>query len=488
MSGLIHRNDALKEKITASNIVMGTGSDKTDTVEKRIAQLEDNKQGLLIEGENIRITENQDGTAIISAIVDSGTDVTVTPLLSDGTHIADIMVDGNNFEIYAPNGGGQGTVTDVLVDGESVVNQDGEAEIDLSGKQDVLTAGQNITIQNNVISATDTTYVDFVGATDQSDGLSGLVPSPAIADKDKFLKGDGTWGEAGGGNVDDILMNGQSIVTNKVASFQNYVELTQSEYDALPASKLTDGILYCIKDTGIVEGDKYAPVIYSLEEREIGVFTDGKPLYERSYSVSTPSAINTANQIIPIPAEMNIVNLFGMYDNQFPINFFYAENNRISTWVNNAKTYVVNMALDNGMLNKNGVVTLQYTKTTDTTGSGTCGTDGVPMVHYDGNEKIIGTWFGETLYEKTINCGALPNNSTKNVNHNIANLKRIVNFSGCAYRSVGDIVNIPLPYVGNNSNLNTVLYVSSTAIGIATFSDRSAFTESYVTIQYTKSS
>jgi hypothetical protein len=179
-------------------------------VEKRIAQLEDNKQGLLIEGENIRITENQDGTAIISAIVDSGTDVTVTPLLSDGTHIADIMVDGNNFEIYAPNGGGQGTVTDVLVDGESVVNQDGEAEIDLSGKQDVLTAGQNITIQNNVISATDTTYVDFVGATDQSDGLSGLVPSPAIADKDKFLKGDGTWGEAGGGNVDDILMNGQS--------------------------------------------------------------------------------------------------------------------------------------------------------------------------------------------------------------------------------------------------------------------------------------
>ena len=45
-------------------------------------------------------------------------------------------------------------------------------------------------------------------------------------------------------------------------------------------------------------------------------------------------------------------------------------------------------------------VTIQYTKTTDVPGSGSWGTDGVPMVHYDGNEKIVGTWFGETLYEK----------------------------------------------------------------------------------------
>jgi hypothetical protein len=34
----------------------------------------------------------------------------------------------------------------------------------------------------------------FTGATDDAAGKKGLVPAPAIADKDKFLKGDGTFG------------------------------------------------------------------------------------------------------------------------------------------------------------------------------------------------------------------------------------------------------------------------------------------------------
>lgn len=43
-------------------------------------------------------------------------------------------------------------------------------------------------------------YVDehkadvMVGATADADGNSGLVPTPSTADKDKYLKGDGTWG------------------------------------------------------------------------------------------------------------------------------------------------------------------------------------------------------------------------------------------------------------------------------------------------------
>lgn len=70
----------------------------------------------------------------------------------------------------------------------------------LGGKQDTLTAGANITIDaNNEISATDTTYGNFVGATSSVAGAAGLVPAPTTADVEKFLKGDGTWGEAGGG-------------------------------------------------------------------------------------------------------------------------------------------------------------------------------------------------------------------------------------------------------------------------------------------------
>ena len=57
-----------------------------------------------------------------------------------------------------------------------------------------LTAGSNVQINGNTISATDTTYSDFTGATSSVAGAAGLVPAPATTDVDKYLKGDGTWG------------------------------------------------------------------------------------------------------------------------------------------------------------------------------------------------------------------------------------------------------------------------------------------------------
>lgn len=56
--------------------------------------------------------------------------------------------------------------------------------------------GTNLTIDagTGVLSATDTTYSNFVGATSGVAGSAGLVPAPTTSDPDKFLKGDGTWG------------------------------------------------------------------------------------------------------------------------------------------------------------------------------------------------------------------------------------------------------------------------------------------------------
>lgn len=48
------------------------------------------------------------------------------------------------------------------------------------------------------LNAVDTTYTDFTGADPINPGSAGLVPAPAAGDQDKFLKGDGTWGNAGG--------------------------------------------------------------------------------------------------------------------------------------------------------------------------------------------------------------------------------------------------------------------------------------------------
>lgn len=51
---------------------------------------------------------------------------------------------------------------------------------------------------------------------------------------------------------------------------------------------------------------------------------------------------------------------------------------------------------------------------------------------YSNNEVVVGTYKNKPLYRKIINCGALPNNTTKNVNHNIANIEYIRDFYGMA--------------------------------------------------------
>lgn len=77
----------------------------------------------------------------------------------------------------------------------------------LQSYQPLLTAGSNISISGNTISATDTTYSVMTGATSSAAGTSGLVPAPASGDNDKFLKGDGTWGAVTGSNYHPDLFD-----------------------------------------------------------------------------------------------------------------------------------------------------------------------------------------------------------------------------------------------------------------------------------------
>lgn len=93
---------------------------------------------------------------------------------------------------------------------------------------------------------------------------------------------DANLGGGGGGNVDDVLVNGVSVVDgNHDAQITSYKEVTQAEYDALPATKLTDGIAYFIKDAGGGGGGSSSHN-YSTTEQVIGTWIDGKPLYEKT--------------------------------------------------------------------------------------------------------------------------------------------------------------------------------------------------------------
>ena len=101
-------------------------------------------------------------------------------------------------------------ITDVKVDNSSVVSG-GVAQIDLTGKQDTLTAGSNININNNVISATDTTYSDFAGST------HGLVPE-VQTQAGKYLKDDGSWDTPAGGATYTAGANIQISQNNEISA------------------------------------------------------------------------------------------------------------------------------------------------------------------------------------------------------------------------------------------------------------------------------
>lgn len=115
---------------------------------------------------------------------------------------------------------------------------------------------------------------------------------------------------------------------------------------------------------------------------------------------------------------------------------------------------------------------------------------GVSDYHeYSTNERIVGKWIdGSTLYEKTVDCGALPNNSSKQVAHGITNIDKIVNVTGIAYStSLGTALQLAYPQKSSNSDYVVEMSVNATNIDISTFRDRTSF-NGYVTVRYTKSS
>lgn len=163
-----------------------------------IQDLETNKQDKLTAGTNITITDNvisAAGTAYtagenitISGNVISATDTTYSVMTgatggTAGTSgLVPAPIAGDDTKFLAGDG---------LWKTVSVYSLPIASEAVLGG----IKVGTNLSIDSGtgVLSATDTTYANFSGATTLVAGTSGLVPAPTTSDPDKYLKGDGTW-------------------------------------------------------------------------------------------------------------------------------------------------------------------------------------------------------------------------------------------------------------------------------------------------------
>lgn len=114
------------------------------------------------------------------------------------------------------------------------------------------------------------------------------------------------------------------------------------------------------------------------------------------------------------------------------------------------------------------------------------GGGGSSSINYSETEQMIGTWIdGKTVYEKTINFGAMPNNTSKSVNHNIADLDYIIDIRGTTMTPEGGC--FPVPFVNDQGYTSQLcLFANRTSITVRTQANRSAYTICYITIRYTK--
>ena len=100
-------------------------------------------------------------------------------------------------------------------------------------------------------------------------------------------------------------------------------------------------------------------------------------------------------------------------------------------------------------------------------------------------ERKIGTikvgGVEKSRYEKIVDTGALPNNTTNTINVS-TNYEGLLSITGAGFATTGTAV--PMPYLSANAFVQVV--VTNTDIKITTNANLSGYTKSYVHLEYYK--
>jgi phage minor structural protein len=132
------------------------------------------------------------------------------------------------------------TYSSIDTDGNAVFKEvttdKGSLTSQLNAKQNNLTAGANVSIVGDTISATDTTYNDFAGT------AHGLVPANSDSEQ-KFLRNDGVWAMVSGGGK---AWGGYNIPTSDIGSDGDYYYQFNQDGDVAITYVKINGLWYKI--------------------------------------------------------------------------------------------------------------------------------------------------------------------------------------------------------------------------------------------------
>lgn len=147
------------------------------------------------------------------------------------------------------------------------------------------------------------------GATDSEDGEKGLAPAPQIADRHRFLRGDGTWAEAvsdisvtpsldDGVKIAEIEVDGvtEEIYAPTGTKTIAYRSITPTAYEALSSAEKNNGTIYLVSENA---------------DGSMGFFVQYRNMTESDYNALSTSEKNNGTMYL----------LSNNADNSMGINF-----------------------------------------------------------------------------------------------------------------------------------------------------------------------
>lgn len=149
--------------------------------------------------------------------------------------------------------------------------------------------------------------------------------------------------------------------------------LTKSEYNALSEEEKMADVEYIITDDNFYNGSSggISEEIYSTEEVCIGTWIDGKPLYRKTFTFTTPSATkdDTIAFYTGIENISNVTNIvcviFDDSKSRWVPTSIYASSSFRAFFAVWDKGKEVRCSLGSALTNKLANCILEYTKTTD---------------------------------------------------------------------------------------------------------------------------
>lgn len=406
----------------------------------------------------------------------SGDTVAWTQIQATGTKIAEIDINGNSQEVYAPQGGGSGGHTIYDEDGTALAQENG---LQFTGAVNVSDDSVNGRTVVNIESGGST----FGFAIDENNKLFEGTINNFNQSLSYTATEDGIalcWYKGSVGTWQFLLVNGVMLRlggdgTNTPVSYS--IPIRKGDTVSARYQSGSESCYFWLSVYGIKQGTNgiFAPVIYSDTERKIGIWRDNKPLYQKTWDISDLTISNSSwtTSTIPIGDIETVVSALATNQNG---KAFWGDI-MVSLEVN--PTYIAFQTGRNGNNERYRYVTIQYTKTTDVAGSGDWNTDGVPTEHYSTSEKVIGTWVdGKPIYEKTVQATAtIPYNTWASTGIVVdANAKQIVRVAqGCALTGAGCMEFIAYIETGGILNVMNMRNVD--------YGNNYQF---YITVQYTK--